>query len=146
MIWTYDIIFDIMLFLQYHRAQERLPPVAERLRRAYPALLERAGVGSISANSDALKVPSFRRRTAVGDLKWSLVPRAQERLRICYIGYHDLYDIIYDIIQWYQFWYDSVCWAALFMLNIFLYPDLYDIIYNFICHSIMTSYMISCVK
>ena len=34
--------------------------VAERLRRAYPALLERAGVGSIPANSDAQNVPSFR--------------------------------------------------------------------------------------
>ncbi len=38
-----------------------MPPVAERLRRAYPALLERAGVGSIPANSDAQNVPSFRR-------------------------------------------------------------------------------------
>jgi hypothetical protein len=38
-----------------------MPPVAERLRRAYPALLDRAGVGSIPANSDAQNVPSFRR-------------------------------------------------------------------------------------
>jgi hypothetical protein len=40
-----------------------MPPVAERLlvRRAYPALLERAGVGSIPASSDAQNVPSFRR-------------------------------------------------------------------------------------
>ena len=38
-----------------------MPPVAERLRRAYPALLEWAGVGSIPANSDALNVPSFSR-------------------------------------------------------------------------------------
>jgi hypothetical protein len=38
-----------------------IPPVAERLRRAYPALLERAGVGSIPANSDAQNVPCFRR-------------------------------------------------------------------------------------
>ncbi len=37
------------------------PPVAERLRRAYPALLEQAGVGSIPANSDAHNAPSFRR-------------------------------------------------------------------------------------
>ncbi len=36
-------------------------PVAERLRRAYPALLERAGLGLIPANSDAQNVPSFRR-------------------------------------------------------------------------------------
>jgi hypothetical protein len=36
-----------------------LPPVAERLRRAYPALLERAGVGSIPANSDAQKRAFF---------------------------------------------------------------------------------------
>jgi hypothetical protein len=35
--------------------------VADRLRRAYPALPERAGVGSITANSDALNVPSFHR-------------------------------------------------------------------------------------
>jgi hypothetical protein len=32
--------------------------VAERLRRACPAPPERAGVGSISANPDAQKVPS----------------------------------------------------------------------------------------
>ncbi len=38
-----------------------MPPVAERLRRAYPALPEQAGVGSIPANSDAQNVPSFRR-------------------------------------------------------------------------------------
>ncbi len=38
-----------------------MPPVAERLRRAYPALTERDGVGSIPANSDAQNVPSFRR-------------------------------------------------------------------------------------
>jgi hypothetical protein len=38
-----------------------MPPVAERLRWAYPALPERAGVGSILANSDTLNVPSFRR-------------------------------------------------------------------------------------
>ncbi len=38
-----------------------MPPVAERLRRAYPALPERACVGSIPANSDAHNVPSFRR-------------------------------------------------------------------------------------
>jgi hypothetical protein len=38
-----------------------MPPVAERLRRAYPALPERVGVGSIPANSDAQNVPSFRR-------------------------------------------------------------------------------------
>ena len=38
-----------------------MPPVAERLRRAYPALLEWAGVGSIPANSDAQNVPSVRR-------------------------------------------------------------------------------------
>jgi hypothetical protein len=38
-----------------------LPPVAERLRWAYPALPERAGVGLIPANSDALNVPSLRR-------------------------------------------------------------------------------------
>ncbi len=38
-----------------------MPAVAEWLRRAYPALLERAGVGSIPANSDAQDVPSFRR-------------------------------------------------------------------------------------
>ncbi len=37
------------------------PPVAERLKRAYPTLPGRAGVGSIPANSDALNVPSFRR-------------------------------------------------------------------------------------
>ncbi len=35
--------------------------VAERLGRAYPALLEWAGVGSIPANSDAQNGPSFRR-------------------------------------------------------------------------------------
>ncbi len=35
------------------------PTVAERLRRAYPAPLGRAGVGSIPANPDAQKVPSF---------------------------------------------------------------------------------------
>ncbi len=38
-----------------------IPAVAERLRRAYPALLEWDGVGSIPANSDAQNVPSFRR-------------------------------------------------------------------------------------
>jgi hypothetical protein len=38
-----------------------MPAVAERLRRAYPALPERAGVGSIPANPDARNVPSFRR-------------------------------------------------------------------------------------
>jgi hypothetical protein len=38
-----------------------LVAVAERLRQAYPTLLEWAGVGSIPANSDALNVPSFRR-------------------------------------------------------------------------------------
>jgi hypothetical protein len=38
-----------------------MPPVAERLRQAYPALLERAGVDSILANSDAQNVPCFRR-------------------------------------------------------------------------------------
>jgi hypothetical protein len=38
-----------------------MPPVAERLRQAYPALPERAGVGSTPANSDAQHVPSFRR-------------------------------------------------------------------------------------
>ncbi len=38
-----------------------MPPVAERVRRAYPALLERAGVGSIPASSNAQNVPSFRR-------------------------------------------------------------------------------------
>ncbi len=35
--------------------------VAERLRRAYSAPLEWAGVGSIPANCDAQNVPSFRR-------------------------------------------------------------------------------------
>ncbi len=35
--------------------------VAERLRQAYPTLLEWAGMGSIPANSDAQNVPSFRR-------------------------------------------------------------------------------------
>ncbi len=35
--------------------------VAERLRREYPALPERAGVGSIPANPDARNVPSIRR-------------------------------------------------------------------------------------
>jgi hypothetical protein len=35
-------------------------PVAERLR-AYPALPERAGVGSVPANSDSQNVPTFRR-------------------------------------------------------------------------------------
>ncbi len=35
--------------------------LAERLRQAYPTLLEWAGVGSIPANSDAQNVPSFRR-------------------------------------------------------------------------------------
>jgi hypothetical protein len=35
--------------------------VAERLRRAYPALTEQAGVGSIPANPDAQNVLSFRR-------------------------------------------------------------------------------------
>jgi hypothetical protein len=38
-----------------------MPAVAERLRRAYPALLEWDGVGSIPANSDAQNMPSFRR-------------------------------------------------------------------------------------
>ncbi len=38
-----------------------MPAVAERLRRAYPAPLGRAGVGSIPANPDAQHVPSFRR-------------------------------------------------------------------------------------
>ena len=38
-----------------------MPAVAERLRRAYPAPLGRAGVGSIPANPDARSVPSFRR-------------------------------------------------------------------------------------
>ncbi len=38
-----------------------MPAIAERLRRAYPALTERAGVGSIPANPDARNVPSFRR-------------------------------------------------------------------------------------
>ncbi len=38
-----------------------MPPVAERLRRAYPALPEWDGVGSIPANSNAQNVPSFRR-------------------------------------------------------------------------------------
>ena len=40
---------------------EEMPAVAERLRRAYPALLEWDGVGSIPANSDTQNVPSFRR-------------------------------------------------------------------------------------
>jgi hypothetical protein len=35
--------------------------LAERLRRAYPAPLGRAGVGSIPANPDAQNVPSIRR-------------------------------------------------------------------------------------
>ena len=35
--------------------------INERLRRAYPAPLGRAGVGSIPANPDAQNVPSFRR-------------------------------------------------------------------------------------
>ncbi len=52
--------------LQYHgsafvRMYTHIPVVAERLRRAYPALPERAGVGSIPANPDAQNVPSFRR-------------------------------------------------------------------------------------
>ncbi len=38
-----------------------MPAVAERLRRAYPAPLGRAGVGSIPANPDERSVPSFRR-------------------------------------------------------------------------------------
>jgi hypothetical protein len=38
-----------------------MPAVAEILRRAYLALLLWAGVGSIPANSDAQKLPSFRR-------------------------------------------------------------------------------------
>ncbi len=38
-----------------------MPAVAEWLRRAYPALLERAGVGSIPTNFDAQHVLSFRR-------------------------------------------------------------------------------------
>jgi hypothetical protein len=38
-----------------------MPAVAERLRRAYPALLEWDSVGSIPANCDAQNVPSFRR-------------------------------------------------------------------------------------
>jgi hypothetical protein len=38
-----------------------MPAVAERLRRAYLALPERAGVGSIPANPDAQNVPYFRR-------------------------------------------------------------------------------------
>ncbi len=48
-------MFDSNSILYY------MPPVAERLRRAYPALPERASVGSIPANSDAQNVPSFRR-------------------------------------------------------------------------------------
>jgi hypothetical protein len=38
-----------------------MPTVAERLRQAYPALTERAGVGSVPANPDARNVPSFHR-------------------------------------------------------------------------------------
>ncbi len=38
-----------------------MPTVAERLRRAYTAPPERAGVGSIPANPNAQNVPSFRR-------------------------------------------------------------------------------------
>jgi hypothetical protein len=38
-----------------------MPAVAERLRRAYPAPMGRAGVVSIPANPDARNVPSFRR-------------------------------------------------------------------------------------
>jgi hypothetical protein len=45
----------------FHVFGDYLPAVAERLRRSYPALTERAGVGSIPANPDARNVPSFRR-------------------------------------------------------------------------------------
>jgi hypothetical protein len=36
------------------------PPRSREVKRAYPALPVRAGVGSIPANSNALNVPSFR--------------------------------------------------------------------------------------
>jgi hypothetical protein len=47
--------------LHVSACQSYMPIVAEWLRRAYPALPERAGVGLIPANSDAQNVPSFRR-------------------------------------------------------------------------------------
>ncbi len=53
-----------------HRILNFMPTVAELSRRAYPALLEWDGVGSIPANSDAQKCLL----SAVGDLKRSLVP------------------------------------------------------------------------
>jgi hypothetical protein len=47
--------------LQFGRTTVHMPAVAERLRRAYPALTERAGLCLIPANPDARNVPSFRR-------------------------------------------------------------------------------------
>jgi hypothetical protein len=86
---NYDIIdsdYDISITMTGNIMCDIMPPVSERLRRAYPALLERAGVGSIPANSDAQNVPSFRRWQF--EMKhWSLVP----------FWYH-VYDFTYDII------------------------------------------------
>jgi hypothetical protein len=52
--WQYSLLAYVQIIC-FMRA------VAERLRRAYPAPLGRAGVGSIPANPDAQNVPSFRR-------------------------------------------------------------------------------------
>ncbi len=68
---SYSIVFAIILLQEPKRLHVALSPkrrlfhllhpVAEKSRRAYPALPGRADVGSIPANSDALNVPSFCR-------------------------------------------------------------------------------------
>ncbi len=58
--WICDkSIIQIILLIQYQKNILLNLPEAERLRRAYPALPGRAGVGSIPANSNALNVPFF---------------------------------------------------------------------------------------
>jgi hypothetical protein len=63
--WDFETYLDILdtanVITRIDNKKEELWGVAERLRRAYPALPERAGVGSIPANPDAQNVPSFRR-------------------------------------------------------------------------------------
>jgi hypothetical protein len=68
-------IGSINQVIDLHLLYTRFAPVAERLRRAYSALPERAGVGSIPANEKKCLL------SAVGDLKCSLVPL----ICICYI-------------------------------------------------------------
>ncbi len=100
-------------YIHTKKSYQNIPiyPVAERLRRAYPASPERAGVSSIPANSDAVNGPSFRR--------WRF------EMKLSPFFYIPLYPqissniYIKDILIYIQ------CLYPLISINIFLYANIY---------------------